>query len=162
MPSWNNPDPMSRSLQQTHEYPHSVVNVWNALTKPELMGLWLMNFDNDEGEMTADFQPRVGTSYRLDAKKGRGWRGYVVGDVVDVDPKKLLVITWAHSKKQDKSPIRIEFALQSTEAGTRLTMVQSGYARGVGGWFAMKMGAMGWRKMLGKSIKPVLEGTVPR
>ena len=153
---------MTRNLEYDAEYPHPVEKVWRALTEPQLMGLWLMNFDNDEGEMTAHFRPVVGTKDRLEARQGRGWRGYVVGDVLEVVPSQRLVYTWAHNPAQDAQPIRIAFTLEPTPTGTRLRMVHSGYAGGLKGWFALKMGQMGWKKMLGSSIRPVLDGTVPK
>lgn len=125
------------------------------------MGLWLMNFSNEEGEMTADFRPVADTAYRLEARKGRGWRGHVAGTVLEVVPRQRLVYTWAHNAHQDARPIRVEFALEPTAKGTRLRMVQSGYPDGARGWFALKMGQMGWRKMLGQAIVPVLDGMTP-
>src|SRR5438067_1116816 len=111
---------VTRSLEHEAEYPHPVETVWRALTEPELMGLWIMNFDQDPGEMTTGFRPVAGTSYRMDARKGRGWRGYVVGNVLEVVPQQRLVYTWAHSPFQDANPARVEFTLQPTSMGTRL------------------------------------------
>lgn len=138
-----------------------MATVWRALTDANQLGLWLMNFDNDVGEMTTDFRPVAGTPYRLEAKKGRGWRGYVVGEVQEVEADKRLAYTWAHNAAQDAHPIRITFNLEPAGKGTRLRMLQEGYPDGVKGWFALKMGALGWRKMLEQSIRPVLEGKVP-
>jgi uncharacterized protein YndB with AHSA1/START domain len=145
-------------LEHEAEYPYPVEAVWEALTDPKPMGLWLMNFDNDEGEMTATFRPVVGAAYRLDARKGRGWRGYVVGTVLEVVPKQRLAYTWAHSASQDANPILVTFTLTPTDRGTRLRMVQSGFGPGIKGWFAMKGAQMGWRKMLGSGLPVVLEG----
>ncbi|MES2154585.1 MAG: SRPBCC domain-containing protein [bacterium] len=151
---------MTRSLELSVEYPHPVEKVWRALTEPEQLGLWLMNFDNDPGEMKTDFRPVVGTAYRLEARKGRGWRGYVAGDVLEVVPKKRLVYTWAHSTYQDAHPVRVEFTLEPTSTGTRICMVQSGFV-GVKGWFSRKGLQMGWKKMLKSGLPPVLDGTAP-
>ncbi len=124
------------------------------------MGLWIMNFDNDPGEMTTDFRPVVGATYRMDAKTGRGWRGYVVGKVLEVVPNQRLVYTWAHSPYQDANPARVEFTIEPYAKGTRLRMVQTGFP-GVKGWFVMKGAQMGWKKMLKSGLPPVLDGIAP-
>ena len=152
---------MPRSFSHEVEYAHPVESVWSALTDPERMGLWIMNFDNDVGEMRTDFSPVVGASYRMDARQGRGWRGYVVGKVLEVVPRERLAITWAHSPYQDANPARIEFTLAATAKGTRLRMMQTGFP-GVKGWFVMKGAQLGWRKMLNDSLRAVLDGPLPR
>lgn len=148
---------MPRTVEVITEYAHPVEKVWRALTDPEQMGLWIMNFDNDPGEMRTDFRPVAGAAYRMDAKTGRGWRGFVVGNVLEVEPPKRLVLTWAHSSYQDANPARVEFTLEPTAKGTRLRMVQTGFP-GVKGWF-VRMGAqLGWGKMLRSGLPPVLDG----
>jgi uncharacterized protein YndB with AHSA1/START domain len=152
---------MTRSFEHEAEYPYPVGQVWRALTEPELMGLWIMNFDQDEGEMTTDFRPVVGADYRIEARKGRGWRGYVVGKVLEVVPKKRLVYTWAHSTYQDANPARVEFTLEPTAKGTRVRMVQTGFP-GWKGWFVLKGSQMGWKKMLDSGLRAVLDGAAPK
>ncbi len=152
---------MTRMFEHDAEYAHSVDKVWRGLTEPELMGLWIMNFDQDEGEMTTDFRPVVGAAYRMEAKKGRGWRGYVVGTVLEVAPKKRLVYTWAHSTYQDANPARVEFTLKPTSTGTHLRMVQTGFP-GLKGWFVLKGAQMGWKKMLGEGLPAVLDTASPK
>jgi uncharacterized protein YndB with AHSA1/START domain len=148
---------VTRTLEHEVEVPHPVNQVWRALTEPELMGLWIMNFDQDPGEMKTDFRPLAGTAYRMDAKKGRGWRGYVVGKVLEVVPNQRLVYTWAHSPYQDANPARIEFTLAPTAKGTRVRMVQTGFP-GVKGWFVLKGAQMGWKRMLNSGLSAVLDG----
>ncbi|MBI2077759.1 MAG: SRPBCC domain-containing protein [Euryarchaeota archaeon] len=152
---------MTRSFVYEAEYAHPVARVWRALTEPDLMGLWIMNFDQDEGEMTTDFRPTVGTAYRMDAKRGRGWRGYVVGNVLEVVPNRRLVYTWAHSPYQDANPARVEFTLEATSKGTRLRMRQTGFP-GMKGWFVLKGAQMGWKKMLRSGLQAVLDGESAR
>ncbi|MEA3191511.1 MAG: hypothetical protein QOD77_2093 [Thermoplasmata archaeon] len=147
---------MTRTLEHEAEYPHPIDKVWRALTEPELMGLWIMNFDQDPGEMKTDFRPVVGAAYRMDAKRGRGWRGYVVGNVLEVVSDQRLVYTWAHSPYQDANPARVEFTLQPTSKGTRVRMIQTGFP-GVKGWFVLKGAQLGWKKMLGSGLLAVLD-----
>jgi uncharacterized protein YndB with AHSA1/START domain len=152
---------MTRSLEHEAEYAHPVEKVWRALTEPEQMGLWIMNFSNEADEMKTDFRPIVGAAYRMDAKRGRGWRGYVVGNVLEVVPNQRLVYTWAHSPYQDANPARVEFTLEPTSKGTRVRMVQTGFP-GLKGWFVLKGAQMGWKKMLNSGLPAVLDGTAPR
>jgi uncharacterized protein YndB with AHSA1/START domain len=125
------------------------------------MGLWIMNFDQDPGEMTTDFRPVAGTSFRIDAKKGRGWRGFVVGQVLEVVPNERLVYTWTHSTYQDANPARIEFTLEATAKGTRLRMVQTGFP-GLKGWFVRLGAQLGWKKMLDEGLRAVLDRDAPK
>jgi uncharacterized protein YndB with AHSA1/START domain len=152
---------MTRSLEHEVEVPHPVEQVWRALTEPTLMGLWIMNFDQDSGEMTTDFRPVAGTAYRMDAKRGRGWRGYVVGNVLEAVPNQRLVYTWAHSPYQDANPARVEFTLKPTSKGTHIRMVQTGFP-GMKGWFVLKGAQMGWKKMLNSGLPAVLDGAAAR
>jgi uncharacterized protein YndB with AHSA1/START domain len=146
---------MTRSFEREVEVPHPVEQVWRALTEAELMGLWIMNFSQVPGEMKTDFRPVVGASYRMDAPP-RGWRGYVVGNVLEVVPNHRLVYTWAHGPYQDVNPARVEFTLAPTSKGTRVRMVQTGFP-GVKGWFVLKGAQMGWKKMLGSGLPAVLD-----
>lgn len=149
---------MPRTFVHEATYPHPVEAVWRALSDAQQMALWVMNFDNDEGEMTTDFRPVGGTAYRIDARRGRGWRGFVVGQVLEVVPRHRLVLTWAHSAYQDANPARIEFTLEPTAGGTRLRMQQSNFP-GLKGWFVAWGAKLGWKQMLDKSIRPVLDGS---
>ncbi|MEA3201806.1 MAG: hypothetical protein QOE90_3234 [Thermoplasmata archaeon] len=150
---------MTRSFEQDVEVPHPVEQVWRALTEPGLMGLWIMNFDQTPGEMKTDFRPVVGTAYRMDALP-KGWRGYVVGNVLEVVPNRRLVYTWAHSPFQDANPAHVAFTLEPTPKGTRVRMVQTGFP-GVKGWFVLQGARMGWRKMLGSGLRAVLDRPTP-
>jgi len=147
---------MTRSFEHDIEVMHPVRQVWRALTEPELMGLWIMNFDQTPGEMTTDFRPVAGARYRMDAPPRR-WRGFVVGDVIEVVPERRLVYSWAHSPYHDENPARIDFTLEPTAKGTRVRMVHSGFP-GVRGWFVRKGAQMGWKRMLGKGLPAVLDG----
>jgi len=151
---------MTRSFELETEVPHTVAQVWRALTEPKLMGLWIMNFDQTPDEMKTDFRPVVGAAYRMDAPP-RGWRGYVVGTVLEVVPKQRLVYTWAHSRYQDANPARVEFTLESTPNGTRIRMVQTGFP-GLKGWFVLKGAQLGWTKMLGSGLPAVLDGATAK
>ena len=151
---------MTRSLKHEVEVQHPIEQVWRALTEPELMGLWIMNFDQTKDEMKTDFRPVVGAAYRMDAPP-RGWRGYVVGNVLEVAPNRRLVYTWAHSPYQDANPARVEFTLEPTSTGTRVRMVQTGFP-GVKGWFVLKGAQMGWKKMLDSGLRAVLDADAPK
>lgn len=146
---------MGRSFTKTFHYDAAPEAVWHALTNPERMNLWLMNFDQTPGEVKLQFTPKAGTSFRLDAP-AKGWRGFVVGHVEDVVPKKRLVLTWAHSAYQDRNPARIELSLEPNGTGTTLHLRQSNFP-GFKGFFVMLGAKLGWSKMLGSGLRAVLE-----
>ena len=53
--------------------------MWRALTDPEVIETW--------SDADAEFEPRVGAEYAL-------WDGSIVGEIVEVMPRKKLVQTW--------------------------------------------------------------------
>jgi len=63
-------------------YPHPVPAVWDALTDPSALAAWLM---------PNDFALTVGHRFRLDA---RPRYGMIDGEVLDVDPPRLLRCRW--------------------------------------------------------------------
>jgi len=145
---------VTRSFQLQLETPHPTADVWRALTDPKPMALWLMNFDQTEGEVDVTFTPRAGAPFRLDAKP-KGWRGHVLGTVLEAEPPVRLAYTWAHSARQDAHPVRVEFRLEPTAVGTRVTVTQTGFP-GVRGWLSMQGARLGWRKMLTQGLPAVL------
>lgn len=151
---------MTRRMEQEVEVQRSVGEVWRALTEPELMGLWIMNFSQVQGEMRTDFRPVVGAAYRMDAPP-KGWRGYVVGRVLEVVPERRLVYTWAHSAYQDANPARVEFSLEPIPGGTRVRMAQTGFP-GFKGWFVLKGAQLGWGKMLKSGLPAVLDSVASK
>lgn len=69
-----------RALSFERLLAHPPEKVWRALTKPHLIGEWLMQ---------ADFETTVGATFTMMAEWGR-----VTGTVLAVEPERMLSYTW--------------------------------------------------------------------
>jgi uncharacterized protein YndB with AHSA1/START domain len=149
---------MARVVEHEVEYPHAPEKVWRAITDPAQIAQW---FPGAWGETSTDFQPVVGARFRMDAEKKRGWRGYVEGTVLEVDPPRRLVYTWSGTPQEDAEPTRVEWTLDPTPKGTRLRLVytQTGFS-GVMGFLAYHGARASWRKMMDESL-PALFADAP-
>lgn len=148
---------MARTIQHEVEYPHPPEKVWRALTEPAQIARW---FPSAWGATTTDFKPVVGADFRMDAEKKRGWRGHVTGTVLEVEPNRRLVYTWAGSPQEDAEPTRVEWTLEPTSTGTRLRFVyhlSPGFT-GFMGWMAEKGAGASWRKMMDQALPQLLGG----
>ena len=67
------------TIEQTYLINATPVEVWRALTDPEVIEAW--------SDADAEFEPVVGAEYAL-------WDGSIVGEIVAVTPRKKLVQTW--------------------------------------------------------------------
>lgn len=150
---------MVRTIEHEVEYPHPPEKVWRALTEPAQIAKW---FPEAWGQTKTDFQPIVGTSFRMDAEKKKGWRGFVVGKVIEAVPHKRLVYTWVGSPQEEAEPTHVEWTLEPTANGTRLRFVYKLSPRftGVMGWLAEKGAGASWRKMMNDAL-PSLLGRAP-
>jgi len=74
-----------RDGQVEHEetYPHPPERVWRALTDPAELGVWLM---------PTDFVALAGHRFTFDARPGLG---IIDGEVLDVEPPRLLRCRWS-------------------------------------------------------------------
>ena len=144
-----------RIIEHEVEYAHPPEKVWGALTEPAQIGKW---FPSAWGATTTDFRAVVGAAFRMDAEKKRGWRGYVVGKVLEVEPQRRLVYTWAGSPQEDAEPTRIVWTLEPTATGTRLRFEYHLSPRftGVMGWLAFKGAGASWRKMMEDALPAAL------
>jgi len=121
---------MKLNVLLVEDYPHPVEKVWQSLTEPAALRIWLME---------NDFEPRVGKRFVLRSRQPRpGNRGWVECEVLDLEHPRKMVWSWIHN--EGDTPTRVEFRLEEVEAGTRLTLSHTGEideATGVslrGGW----------------------------
>jgi uncharacterized protein YndB with AHSA1/START domain len=109
------PDRIERTLQVSHP-PDTV---WAALTTAEGLGAWLGN--------DATIELRPGGSARM-----RWADGHAVAMRVErVEEPTVFGFTWQISSLPEEDPRRtyVEFTLEPVGAGTRLTVVESGFAQ---------------------------------
>ena len=102
----------SRSVIVEREFPHPPDRIWRALTQPDLIGEWLMK---------TDFQPILGHPFEL-----RGDWGSVSCKVLQIEPNRTLVYTWAAHGLQSV----VTWTLVPSPQGTTVRMEQSGFQPG--------------------------------
>ena len=106
-------------IQRTVEVAHPPARVWAALTTAEGLGAWFGN------EATIDLRP--GGSARMT------WtNGFAVDMRVErVDEPTVFGFTWQIYGLPEDDPRRtyVEFTLEPVGSGTRLTVVESGFAQ---------------------------------
>jgi uncharacterized protein YndB with AHSA1/START domain len=109
------PDRIERSL----EIAHPPAKVWAALTTAEGLSAWFGN------EATIDLRPG-----------GSAWMKWNSGDtahmrVERVEEPRVFGFTWHIFGLPEDDPRRtyVEFTLEPSDTGTRLTMVETGFAQ---------------------------------
>ena len=132
------PDRIERSV----ELAHPPAKVWAALTTAEGLAAWF----GDE----ADIDLRPGGAARM-----RWASGYSVEMRVErVEEPAVFGFTWQIEELPDDDPRRtyVEFTLEPAGAGTRLTVVESGFAQLPGDAHAKAYdgNTEGWAKELGE------------
>jgi uncharacterized protein YndB with AHSA1/START domain len=102
-----------RDGQIEHEqtYPHPPERVWRALTDPAELGVWLM---------ATDFVAVPGRKFSFDARPALG---IIDGEVLDVEPPRLLRCRWSG----EFGHTVVTFTLTPAGGGTRLRVTHSGW-----------------------------------
>jgi uncharacterized protein YndB with AHSA1/START domain len=97
--------------------PHPPAKVWRALTEPDLVAKWLM---------PNDFKPEVGHrfTFRTEPKEQVEFDGIVYCEVLELDPEKLLKISWSDGKRADWT---VAWRLEAEGRGTRLFLDHEGF-----------------------------------
>ena len=129
-------------IERTVEIAHPPGRVWTALTTAEGLGAWFGD------EATIDLRP--GGSARM------SWNhGFTVEMRVErVEEPTVFGYTWQISGLPDDDPRRtyVEFTLEPAGTGTRLTVVETGFAQLPDGVYrgAFEGNTEGWAKELGE------------
>lgn len=118
---------------------HEPRKVWRALTDPVLLAEWLLPV------IGLELQP--GAAFTFKTQPYPGWDGTVSCQLLEIEPQKKLSYTWVVGDMLDTV---VTFTLTPTPAGTRLSLVQSGFKpeqkQNFGG------ARYGWRMMGGKLV----------
>ncbi|MGZ6014564.1 MAG: SRPBCC family protein [Phenylobacterium sp.] len=88
-----------------------VAKVWAALTVPERISEWLMT--------RTEVELRVGGRFALDWIDGAH---AMVGEIVELDPPRLIAWTWPHEQHPDSV---VRWVLTPEGEGCRLTLTQT-------------------------------------
>jgi uncharacterized protein YndB with AHSA1/START domain len=138
---------VSTTIRTDTFLPHSLDAVWRALTDPDLLAAWLM---------PNDFRPQVGHrfAFRTDPVPSQGFDGVVRCQVLELQPLRLLRISWAGGPGLDTT---VTWELVAEGRGTRLFLTHDGFddtdpqqqavQRILGG---------GWRGHLARRLKQTL------
>jgi uncharacterized protein YndB with AHSA1/START domain len=131
-------------IERTVEIAHPPARVWAALTTAEGLSAWFGN------EATVDLRPG-----------GSAWMKWDHGHTADmrverVEEPTVFGFTWHIYGLPEDDPRRtyVEFTLAPTDAGTRLTVVESGFAQLADDAYAKAYGGNteGWASELGELV----------
>lgn len=131
---------MERDIRHTWFYPHAPEVVWDFLTKPELLALWLME---------NDIQPVVGHKFRFWTKPriNFGFDGTVYCEVKEVDAPRRLRYSWRGGMGENVSlDSMVIWTLTPKDGGTELLLEHTGF-RGVRNFFVYLIMNKGWLKI---------------
>jgi uncharacterized protein YndB with AHSA1/START domain len=115
---------MTRIIKHQFSYPHPPEIVWEYLTKPELMELWLMK---------NDFQPLVGHDFqfRTNPIPGLDFDGVVYCSVLEIVPFEKLSYSWQSGPGEGRITLEsvVVWNLVRTDNGTELLLEHSGFGK---------------------------------
>ncbi len=94
---------------------HAPEKVWRALTEPELLAQWLLP--------VIDLKLAPGAAFTFKTQAYPGWDGTVNCRFVEIEPNRKLSYAWTVPFLDTV----VTFTLTPTAAGTRLSIVQSGF-----------------------------------
>jgi uncharacterized protein YndB with AHSA1/START domain len=136
----------TKSLAFAIDLPHKPEKVWRALTDPALLSEWLLP--------VFDLTLQPGAVFTFKTQPYPGWDGSVNCQVLAIEPERKLSYSWVVG---DMLHTVVTFTLTPTPAGTRLSLVQSGFTPDQKNNFG---GARyGWKMMGGKLVD--LLATIP-
>jgi len=105
---------MQKEIKHVWFFDHSPEEVWEYLTKPELIKQWLME---------TDFKPIVGHKFRFICSN------ISYCEVLEVKPFTKLSYSWQTSSAKDKKPFdsKVVWTLVQKEKGTELQLLHNGF-----------------------------------
>ena len=113
---------MQKEIKHTWFFNQSPQEVWEYLTKPELLEQWLMK---------TDFQPIVGHKFRFIhvPKNESNYDGIVHCEVLEVNPVTKLSYSWKGNTKDGKRTFNsnVVWTLIPKENGTELQLQHNGF-----------------------------------
>jgi uncharacterized protein YndB with AHSA1/START domain len=131
-------------IERTVEIAHPPAKVWAALTTADGLSAWFGN------EATVDLRPGGSASMK--------WDGGHIADmrVERVEEPTVFGFTWHIAGLPEDDPRRtyVEFTLSPTDTGTRLTVVESGFAQLAADAYtaAYEGNTKGWASELGELV----------
>ncbi len=107
---------MQNEIKHTWYFDQSPQEIWEYLTKPELLEQWLTK---------TDFKPVVGHKFQFTDKSGK----IIHCVVLDVKPPDRLTYSWQYSSAKDNKLLdsKVAWTLIPKEGGTELQLAHSGF-----------------------------------
>ena len=107
---------MQEEIRQTRQFSRPPQEVWDYLTKPELLELWLGK---------TDFKPVTGYKFRFVSPYGND----SICEALEVKPFTKLSYTWQKNSSKNDQPFnsKIVWTLVPKEKGTELQLVHTGF-----------------------------------
>ncbi|WP_433662396.1 SRPBCC family protein [Nocardia sp. CA-128927] len=137
------------------DYPYPPIQVWRAVTDPELVPLWTAT---GRGGRPVGFRPQPGTTFQFIGKPTPGWNGIVDCEVLDIDPPHLFRYTWTSGEGGQLTTVT--YRLQPHADGTRFTYDHIGYT-GIGGYLLSTLLGRVRRTMLTTGLPALLADLGP-
>ena len=113
---------MEKTINHKIFVPHAPEEVWEYLTKPELIELWLMK---------NDFQPTVGHQFRFTSRPlpAFDFDGNIYCTVMEVTPFTKLSYSWKGGPGDGRITLDsvVEWTLRPKDNGTELEIVHNGF-----------------------------------
>src|SRR5437763_822814 len=129
------PDSIERELI----LPVPPARVWTALTRPDQLGAWFGT------QATIDLRPGGEVVFTWDGSTGP--RGTSRGVIETVEPTQRFAFRW-QANPGDARTTRVEFTLEPHAEGTRLFVVESGFASLPREWRTQESHVEGWQREL--------------
>jgi len=137
--------PIPNTLTRILDLPHPQARVWAALTTLDGITRWFGS--HAEGELAPGHDVVMRWAEHGDHTKTLA--------IKVIDPMSVFAYTWGIDGAPAADPRRtyVEFALEPTTSGTRLTVTESGFAQLPDEWLGSYEGnGHGWRTELAKLV----------
>jgi len=111
---------MQKEIKHTWHFSQSPEEVWEYLTKAELLAQWLMK---------SDFQPIVGHKFRFIGNCNDDGKAAAYCEVLEIKPYTRVSYSWQTNSLTDNKPYnsKVVWTLSASEKGTNLQLVHDGF-----------------------------------
>jgi uncharacterized protein YndB with AHSA1/START domain len=140
---------MKADIDVTVSYPHPISRVWEALTSSEALAAWLMPIEGVGGAGKLVLAHR----FTFRTKPAPGFDGIVRCEVLELDPPRRMVWSWAGGNIDTTVTFTLE---EAADGGTRLRMHQVGF-HGLGAQLTRRILAGGYPRILGQRLPAYLD-----
>lgn len=109
---------MKFEVTLTETYHHPIEVVWAGLTSAKSLSVWLMETEN--------FVAADGHRFELTCVDDSGHRDTYRCRILALEPPRRMVWSWVLSGNEEMGATEVEFRLEPTDSGTKLTLTHRG------------------------------------